>query len=135
MSALATILALALTFLAKSVAVWSFGRAASLLQWLTPGVVSGVLTGLALLLLLLWLPAAWRGAIAIACVAAGVVLVNVTPENPYQTTPPFLLAPQLTHLSSFSNILRVLSQLWPFATGLLLLALIRHQTPTPEESA
>jgi hypothetical protein len=98
-------------------------------QWLTPGVTSGLLLGVALLVLLLWLPAAWRGAIAIACIVAAVILVNVTPENPYQTVSPLLLAPQPTHLSSFSNIVHLLSQLWPFATALLLLTLVRSGPP------
>jgi hypothetical protein len=129
MAVLAATLTLALTFSAKSVAVWSLARAASLFQWLTPGVMSGLLLGVALLMLLLWLPAAWRAAIAGACIVAAVMLVNVTPENPYQTTPPFLLAPQPTHLSSFSNIVHVLSQIWPFATVALLLALVRGGPP------
>ena len=60
---------------------------------------------------------------------AGVALVNITPENPYQNTPAFLFASQQTHLSSFSNIVRVLSQLWPFATIALLCVLGRHAGP------
>ena len=121
--------ALALTFFAKSAAVWSLARAASPFQWLTPGVTGGTLVGIAILALLIWLPTAWRSALAIGCLLAGVALVNITPENPYQNTPAFLFASQQTHLSSFSNIVRVLSQLWPFATIALLCVLGRHARP------
>lgn len=124
-AALAATLALVLTFVAKSMALWSHARATSMFQWLTPGVMGGLLIGVALLVVLLWLPAAWRSVIAIACLVAAVLLVNVTPENPYQNISPFLLARQPTHMSSFSNIVRVLSQLWPFGTVALLLALTR----------
>ena len=117
--------ALTLTFIAKSMAVWTLARAASPFQWLTPGLTGGLLVGVALLALLMWLPALWRSAFAIICLLATVLLVNITPENPYQTTPLFLLASQQTHLSSFSNIVRVLAQLWPFATIVLLAALAR----------
>jgi len=129
--------ALALTFIAKSVAVWSLARAASPFQWLTPGVTGGALVSIAILALLIWLPAAWRSALAIVCLLAGVALVNITPENPYQNTPAYLLASQQTHLSSFSNIVRVLSQLWPFATIALLCALARGVRPSsvPERPA
>ena len=68
---------------------------------------------------------------AIVCLLATVVLVNITPENPYQTMPSFLKGSQQTHLSSFSNIVHLLSQLWPFATSLLLLALARAKHPAP----
>ena len=127
--------ALALTFIAKSVAVWSMARAASPFQWLTPGVTGGTLVGIAILALLIWLPAAWRSALAIGCLLTGVTLVNITPENPYQSTPAYLLASQRTHLSSFSAIVRVLSQLWPFATIALLCVLARGpRQPLPAET-
>lgn len=124
---LASAVALLLTIAAKSLAVWSLARAASPLQWLTPGVVGGLLAGIAVLALLIWLPAAWRSTLAVACVIATVFLVNVTPENPYQTVPPFLLASQPTHLSSFSNIVRVLSQLWPLAAAVFFIAHARRR--------
>ena len=92
-------------------------------------VTGGTLVGIALLALLIWLPSAWRSALAVACLSIGIVLVNITPENPYQNTPAFLFASQQTHLSSFSNIVRVLSQLWPFATIALLCVLGRHAGP------
>ena len=122
---------IAFTLIAKSAAVWSLARAASPLQWLTPGLSEGLLIGTAVIALLIWLPPAWRSAMAIVCLLATVVLVNITPENPYQTMPSFLKGSQQTHLSSFSNIVHLLSQLWPFATSLLLLALARAKHPAP----
>jgi VanZ family protein len=107
--------ALALTIVAKSAAAWSMTRAANPLQWLTPGVIGGLLIGVAALALLLWLAPFWRSLIGIAVVLASVLLVNMSPENPYQSTPPILLASQPTHLSSFSDIVRVLAKCWPFA--------------------
>ncbi len=134
MAAPAAAAALTLTFVAKSTAVWSLVRAANPFQWLTPGVTGGLLVGIAMLAFLLWLPSLWRSAFAIVCLAVTVVLINVTPENPYQTTPPFLLASQQTHLLSFSHIVRVLSRLWPFATIVLLLALARKNATPPFNS-
>jgi VanZ family protein len=122
---------IAFTLIAKSAAVWSLARAASPLQWLTPGLSAGLLIGTAVVALLIRLPSTWRSAMAIVCLLATVVLVNITPENPYQTIPPFLRASQQTHLSSFSNIVHLLSQLWPFATSVLLLALARGKHPAP----
>jgi hypothetical protein len=80
---------------------------------------------------MIWLPGFWRSMIAIATVLATVMLVNVTPENPYQAVPPFLLSSQPTHLSSFSNIVRVLSQLWPLFAVPLLAALARERLRAP----
>jgi VanZ family protein len=131
MGALTAALILALTVTAKSAAMWSLARATSPFQWLTPGVMGGLLLGSAMLALLIWLPSAWRSGLAILCIVATVAMVNLSPENPYQAIPPFLLAPQPTHLSSFSNIVRALSQLWPFATIYLLLALTRRAAAAP----
>jgi hypothetical protein len=125
-AALAGALALTLAFICKSVSVWALTRATNPFQWLTPGVMGGLLIGVAALTLAIWLSQFWRSLLAIVCLFTSVILVNVMPENPYQTTPPFLLASPPTHLSSFSNILRLLSQLWPFATAVLLFRLARN---------
>ncbi len=130
MSVFAAAAALVLTLVGKSLAMWSLGRNASLLHWLTPGVSSGFIAACALLAFLLWLPPAWRGTLGIICLLTAVLLVNVSPENPYQSVPPFLLAPQPTHLSSFSSIVRVLSRLWPFATIALFVALLQPASST-----
>ena len=81
-AALAGAFTLALTLAAKSAAVWSLARAASPFQWLTPGVSGGLLVGIAVVALLIWLPSAWRSALAVACIVATIVMVNVTPGKP-----------------------------------------------------
>ena len=116
---------LLLTLVAKSVAAIMLGRAGNWLQWLTPGVALGLAAGSALIGLLLWFPPTVRAVTAALCLIAGVVIVNLTPENPYQTTPAHLLSVQTTHLNNFSNIVRALSKCWPFAALVLLLALAR----------
>jgi VanZ family protein len=118
-------LTLLLTLTAKSIAAILLGRAASWLQWLTPGVALGLAAGGIVVLLLLWLAPMARAMSAILCLVAGVVVVNVTPENPYQMLPAHLLSVQPTHLSNFGNIVRTLSMCWPFAAFVLLLALTR----------
>jgi hypothetical protein len=132
-AAIVGLLALALTIAAKTIAVWSLARAVNPLQWMTPGVINGLLAGIAVLAVLVWLPPLWRSVFAIAGITAATILVNVTPENPYQTAPPYLLALQPSHLSSFSNIVHALSQLWPFTTVVLLLALAgKHSNAPPD---
>ncbi len=122
-------LTLLLTVTAKSIAAILLGRAAGWLQWLTPGVALGLAAGGLLLLLLLWLAPMARALIAILCLVAGAVVVNVTPENPYQLLPAHLLSIHPTHLSNFSNIMSTLSKCWPFFTLILLLALLRARGP------
>ena len=116
---------LLLTLTVKSIAAILLGRADSWLQWLTPGVALGLAAGGVLLVLLRWLAPRARAVSAIVCLVAGVVIVNLTPENPYQTLPAYLLSVQPTHLNNFSNIVRALSKCWPFAALILLLALAR----------
>ena len=36
------------------------------------------------------------------------VIVNITPDNPYQTLPAFMLSAQPTHLANFGNIVRTM---------------------------
>jgi len=120
-------LTLLLTLAAKSIAAVTLARTAQWLQWLTPGVAAGTAGGIVLLALLLRLTPVARAAFAILCVAASVCIVNATPENPYQVPPAYLLSNQPTHLATFAYIARTLSQLWPFAAGILLIALVRAE--------
>ena len=83
------------------------------------------LPGLSVSGILLWLAPWARAAVAIVCLTAGVAVVNVTPENPYQMPPPHILSVQPTHLNNFGNIVRTLAKCWPFAALVLLLALAR----------
>jgi VanZ family protein len=121
----AMLLTLLLTATARSVAAIAFARSANWLQWLTPGVATGLAVGAAGVALLVWLAPTARAAIAVLCVVTGVVVVNITPDNPYQSLPAFLSAVQPTHLANFGGIVRILSQCWPFAAAALLLVLAR----------
>ncbi len=125
----ATLATLLATAAAKSVAAVAITRSASWLQWLTPGVAGGLVAGAAGIALLVWLAPATRAGIAIACVAAGIAIVNLMPDNPYQTPPPFMSSLQPTHLANFGSIVRLLSQCWPFAALALLIGLARAGPP------
>lgn len=83
-------------------------------SWLTPGVAIGFAAALALLLLLTQLPRRGRAAVALLVLAAAVVLVNITPDNPYRAAPAFLLQGRPGHILSFASMTRALSDLWPF---------------------
>ena len=121
----AMVVTLLLSMAAKSIAAIAFTRAASGLQWLTPGVGSGLAAGAVGVALLYWLAPWARAALAAVCVVAVVVIVNITPDNPYQTLPVFTTSVQTTHLANFGGIVRILSQCWPFAAILLLIGLLR----------
>jgi VanZ family protein len=123
--------ALMAAFVVKSVATAILTRSTHWLQWLTPGVTLGIATGLLLLAWVLRAAPAARVQIAIACVIAGAAVVNMTPENPYQAPPLALLSPQTTHLINFSNILRIVAELWPLAAVAFLLVLMRVDRPSP----
>jgi len=123
----ATALTLALALTVKAITAATLTRAAYWLQWLTPGVVAGTAGGGMLLAALLLLTRAARAVVAAICLIAVVVIVNVTPENPYQAVPVFLLSPQPTHLANFGLIVHALSQLWPFAALIFLLAAARSE--------
>lgn len=121
--------ALLLAFAAKSLAAVALTRSVNWLTWLTPGVAIGTVTGVAMLAMLLRPPPAARAIIGLLCLAAGVLIVNVTPENPYQPVSMSLLAPQPSHLINFSNIVHAMSQLWPLiaAAFLFLAGRSRHE--------
>jgi VanZ family protein len=118
-------LTLALALVAKTIAAIIMARSANWLQWLTPGVAAGIVGGIVLLMPLSRLGHVARGVAAVLCVVAGVAIVNVAPENPYQSVPNFMLVPQPTHLVNFSHIVHALSQLWPLLAALCIAALAR----------
>lgn len=123
----AMVLTLALAFTAKSIAAATLARAAYWLQWLTPGVGTGIAGGVVLFAILLRFARTARALSAVICLVAAVMVVNGTPENPYQAASAFVLSPQPTHLLNFSYIVRVLSQVWPLAAVIFLLALARFE--------
>lgn len=88
-------------------------------SWLTPGVGMGFVASLLMLLLLTRLPHRGRAAVALLALAGAVVLVNITPENPYRPAPAYLLFGRASHILSFASMTRALSDLWPFLAMLL----------------
>ncbi|HYK15147.1 MAG TPA: VanZ family protein [Burkholderiales bacterium] len=123
---LATLL---LTAAAKSVAAAAIARTANWFQWLTPGVAAGLATGIVAVALLVWLAPMVRAAAAIVCIAAGIAIVNLMPDNPYVSVPPFMSSLPPTHLTNFGSIVRLLAQCWPFAVLVLLCGLARAGPP------
>ena len=103
------------------------------LVWLTPGVALGLALGSLLLYPLVRMPQILCLIVALLCLGAAVAAINFAPDNPYQTIPSKLISGSTTHLLRFSNIVRALSELWPFLTiGYLIaaagsLAQIRHR--------
>jgi hypothetical protein len=95
----------------------------------TPGVAAGLLAGAMGVALLVWLGPATRAVLAMLCVAAGLAIINLMPDNPYQAPPPFMTSLQPTHLANFGSIVRLLSQCWPFVTLVLLFGLARAGPP------
>ncbi len=119
----AIMMTLALTVVVKCTASALMTRAAHWMKWLTPGALFGIACGAALLALLVQLRPPLRAGVAGTCIITGVLLVNVTPENPYYAMPVFMLSPQPTHLVNFSHIVRSLSLMWPLA-AIVYLALV-----------
>ena len=80
--------------------------------WLTPGASLGMLTGAAILSLVLLLPAPWRIALAGLALMAGTVLVNLTPPNPYSSAAVTLW--RQGHFLNFNGLTRLAASFWPF---------------------
>jgi VanZ family protein len=111
---LAVAAVLAAGFAGKTLAAFTFAKGAPPLAWVTPGVLIGVLVSAVVLYGLTHLPRRAQWIAAGLSFAAAIVVINIAPENPYQTLPPQLLAGGPTHILSFSGIVRALSELWPF---------------------
>lgn len=95
------------------------------LLWLTPGVVMGLVAGGLVLYLLIGIPHTARIVTALLCFGAAVAVINFAPDNPYQTAPSKLIPGTTTHLLRLSNIVRALSELWPFLViGFLVVAAV-----------
>jgi VanZ family protein len=109
----------------KALAAFSLAKASGPFAWLTPGVVLGVLVGAVVLFGLTRTSRATQWRVAGASIAAAIVVINVAPENPYQTVPPQMLVGGPTHFLSFSGIVRALSELWPFLALVYIVAVAR----------
>ena len=97
----------------KTLAAFTFARGTAPFVWVTPGVLIGVLVSAVVLYGLTHASRRTQWIVAGSSFAAAVAVINIAPENPYQTVPPQLLAGP-THMLSFSSIVRALSELWPF---------------------
>jgi hypothetical protein len=91
--------------------------------WLTPGSVLGLVAGM-----ILWLPLARRSPVssmraAAICFAAGFLLVNLAPENPYLVAALRIL--QRGHFLPFNAMTGLLSSWWSFLVFAYLVFLIR----------
>ena len=126
---LAVTAVLAAGFAGKAMAAVTFAREAPPLAWLTPGVMIGVLVSAVVLYGLTRVPRRVQWIAAGLSFAAAIVVINVAPENPYQTVPPQLLVGP-THILSFSAIVRALSELWPFL-ALIYTATVAREHPAP----
>ena len=116
--------------LLKTAAAWLILRTASPWNWLTPGFAMGLVAAIVLLLVFVRLPPRGRALVALLALLAAVTLVNCAPENPYRTVPAHMLPGRVGHLLSFTNMIRALSDLWPFLTLLfLLVSLPMRYTP------
>ncbi len=121
--------------LVKTAAAVTLFNAPGPLVWLTPGVALGLTAGGLLLHALVRMPHIPNLITAFICFGAAVAVINLAPENPYQTIPPKLIAGGMTQLLRFSNIVRALSELWPFLAIAYLIAAavrltqIRHRDP------
>ena len=82
------------------------------LAWLTPGALLGLLMGSALLATLLFLPNAWRLALAGLALMSATILVNLTPPNPYSLAA--LSVWQQGHFLNFNGLTRLVASIWPF---------------------
>ena len=82
------------------------------MAWLTPGAGLGLLFGGAVLILALFVPAAWRVAIAGLALMTGTVLVNLAPTNPYSAAA--LLTWHQGHFLNFNGLTRLIASIWPF---------------------
>ena len=108
--------------LVKSLIAMPLAHAEHGLRWITPGVALGFIAGVLIFALSARLPPRGRAVTAALCVTGGLVIVNIAPENPYQTVFQFLLDPQFMNLASFSRLLHLLSAAWPlFALAYLAL--------------
>jgi VanZ family protein len=112
--AMAAAAVLAGGFSVKALASFTLAKAAGPFAWLTPGVLVGVLVSAVLIYGLSHVPRRIQWLVALLSFAAAIAVINIGPENPYQTLPRQLLAGGPTHFLSFSALVRALSELWPF---------------------
>ncbi|MCW5623815.1 MAG: VanZ family protein [Burkholderiales bacterium] len=125
----AIVVLLALAF--KSTATSWLPQPGRALLWVTPGTAIGLGIGVGGGMLLLRLPAGRRRAVSgFATLVAGMLLLNVAPDNPYLAAN--LQTARGGHLWSLGGATRIISMCWPVAAGwFFLTALRRFERSTP----
>jgi len=106
-----------------------FANPRGALAWMTPGTMLGLSMGVMVLLVgLLSLEQQARLWLAAIFILIALAATNLAPDNPYFSPLPRLASGRVSHLLSFSNILRALSELWPLlALAYLGTALRQHR--------
>lgn len=104
---------LALGLLVRTLAAAILVSPAGAFTWLTAGAQMGLLLGLGVLALTLFLPMNARLVLAALALMAGAVLVNLAPHNPYSAAA--LATWRQGHFLNFNGLTRLVSTLWPFA--------------------
>lgn len=122
---------IAAALLIKTLTAVAAAKAAGPLGWMTPGALSGLLAGVALLWGAVHLPRRMQVAASAACIVIATLAINLAPANPYLTPPSWLLAGSPSHFLSFSGIVRALAELWPLlAVSYLIVAVGKYEPGT-----
>jgi VanZ family protein len=98
-------------FTLKGLGSLALFKPGDLVLWLTPGSMLGLPAGLLLYLLLVRLPQPAVAGAAALLIAAGFVLVNLAPDNPYLAASVRTL--RHGHFLSFSGLTQLAATLWP----------------------
>ncbi|WP_029226327.1 hypothetical protein, partial [Burkholderia ubonensis] len=107
------IVLVAVALVLKSAATYMQSATGLVVVWATPGARLGIELGFAAALAALYVPDAWRAALAAAALVAGVALVNLLPVNPFFD---FTLSGwRQGRYVHFNSIARWLAWIWPYA--------------------
>ena len=121
----------AASLLARVIAQLAFWRAGAVWQWITPATPIGLAGGA----LLAWFMLGWSrrtaAITALALLAAGVIVVNLTPPDPALWLQPH--APRERVLIALALVARYAAKAWPFA-AIAFLALA-SRAPGPRQAA
>jgi VanZ family protein len=121
----AALLAVALGLAAKSLALASLFKPEHAWLWQTPGALSGLAWGAALLLMAVWLPQPVRMMVLAVAVTFATVVVNVSPANPYYQIN--MLEWNQGRFLNFNGMTRMVSTAWPYlALGYVLFVVSRR---------
>ncbi len=113
-------------FALKMLITAAFANPRGAFAWMTPGVMVGFSMGVMVLLVgVLSFGYRVRLWLSMLCIVLALAAINLAPDNPYFNMPPQLASGRVSHLLSFSAVLRALSELWPLLALAYLVALAR----------